>query len=227
MKNRKLNRKSGFNYSTPGSYFITTCTKDRVMHFGEISHGELCLNDFGKIADEQMKWLANQYRHLHIHNYVIMPNHVHALIEIINITVAGTGRDFSDAKTFAGTGRDISDAKTFAGTGRDNSDAKTFAGTGRDNFDAKTFAGTGRDNFDAKTFAGTGRDLSLQRHNQKIKSISECIGAYKTTTSKRIHLAGNLDFAWQRSFHDIIVPDAFAFEKIDAYITRNPKNWGK
>jgi hypothetical protein len=188
MKNRKLNRKSGFNYSTPGSYFITTCTKDRVMHFGEISHGELCLNDFGKIADEQMKWLANQYRHLHIHNYVIMPNHVHALIEIINITVAGTGRDISDAETVAGTGRD---------------------------------------NFDAKTFAGTGRDLSLQRHNQKIKSISECIGAYKTTTSKRIHLAGNLDFAWQRSFHDIIVPDAFAFEKIDAYITRNPKNWGK
>ncbi len=36
---------------------------------------------------------------------------------------------------------------------------------------------------------GTGRDLSLQQQQQiKIKSLSELMGAYKTTTSKKIHL---------------------------------------
>lgn len=95
MKYRKLNRKQGYDYSTPSIYFITTCTKDMATHFGEIIRGEVCLNNFGMIASEQLKWLSNQYPYLRIHNSVIMPNHIHALIEIIDISNVGTGRDLS------------------------------------------------------------------------------------------------------------------------------------
>jgi REP element-mobilizing transposase RayT len=74
---------------------------------------------------------------------------------------------------------------------------------------------------------GTGRDLSLvvQGEPIKIKSISELIGAYKTTTSKQIHLAGLPEFKWQRSFHDHIIRDAKAFQTITNYIENNPGNW--
>ncbi len=42
----------------------------------------------------------------------------------------------------------------------------------------------------------TGRDLSLQR----IKPLSGIIGAFKTTSSKLIHLSGLKEFEWRRSF---------------------------
>ena len=59
----------------------------------------------------------------------------------------------------------------------------------------------------------------------KIKSVSELIGAYKTTVSKMIHLSGNTTFKWQRSFHDHIVKDADKYENIYHYISDNPARW--
>jgi putative transposase len=87
---------------------------------------------------------------------------------------------------------------------------EVIAGTGRDlsvNVD-----GNGRpcrelsDDYDTRT--GHGQSLP------KIKSLSEIMGSCKTTVSKQIHLAGNREFAWQRSFHDHIIRDQKSVEKI-------------
>ena len=51
------------------------------------------------------------------------------------------------------------------------------------------------------------------------------MGAYKTTASKHIHLAGGLDFKWQRSFYDHIVRNYDDYMRIYRYITNNPANW--
>ena len=66
----------------------------------------------------------------------------------------------------------------------------------------------------------------------KIKSLSELMGAYKTTVSKQIHLIECTDrsrpvytFKWQRSFHDSIIRDVESFQRISNYIINNPKNW--
>ena len=57
----------------------------------------------------------------------------------------------------------------------------------------------------------------------KIKSLSELMGAYKTTVSKPIHLTGYAELAWQRSFHDHIIRDEKSYERISNYIIHNPK----
>ncbi|MFZ6665503.1 hypothetical protein [Peijinzhouia sedimentorum] len=63
-------------------------------------------------------------------------------------------------------------------------------------------------------------------HNPiKIKSLSQLMDVYKTTTSKEIHLLGVFDFAWQRSFYDHIIRNSESYEKIKAYINTNPKRW--
>ncbi len=64
-------------------------------------------------------------------------------------------------------------------------------------------------------------DYSLQ----KIKSLSEIMGAFKTTSSKKIHLAGLPEFLWQRSFHDHIIRNDISFQRIQNYIQNNPINW--
>lgn len=77
----------------------------------------------------------------------------------------------------------------------------------------------------------TGRDLSLQRDlslresTRKIKSIPELMGAFKTTSSKKIHSDGMPDFQWHRSFYDHIVRDELAYDRIFDYIDNNPAKW--
>ena len=61
----------------------------------------------------------------------------------------------------------------------------------------------------------------------KIKSLSELMGAFKTTSSKQIHKDGLEEFAWQRSFHDHIIRDDTAYEKICNYVDTNPERWNE
>jgi len=76
---------------------------------------------------------------------------------------------------------------------------------------------TGRDR------VGTGRDLSLR--TPKTKSLSELIGAFKTTSSKLIHRHGLPELQWQRSFYDRIIRDENELNRIKKYIIDNPINW--
>ncbi|MGM5469848.1 transposase [Flavobacteriaceae bacterium LMO-SS05] len=178
----------GFDYSSDCLYFVTICVKDRICCFGEIIEGTvrelsvhypheniskesisnpfpvknnnfkpddlnhiMKLNVLGLIVQERLLWLSHQYNYVEIHNFVIMPNHVHAIIGL--------------------------------------------------------------------------NSLKLLDQAIKIKSLSSLIGAFKTTSSKLIHEAGFLDFSWQRSFHDRIVRNNLAYQKIMNYIDLNPKKW--
>ena len=69
---------------------------------------------------------------------------------------------------------------------------------------------------------GTGLDLSLQK---KRLSLSNIIGAFKTTSSKHIHQIGLNTFRWQRSFYDHIIRNKYSLFRIRQYIRDNPKNW--
>jgi putative transposase len=53
--------------------------------------------------------------------------------------------------------------------------------------------------------------------------LPELIGAYKTTVSKRIHLAGDKKFKWQKSYHDHIIRDLQSLTRIIKYIDANPE----
>ncbi len=117
LPKRKSTRLQGYNYSTPGAYFITLCTKDRQRILSEISVGtgipvgtgdclrrllpastrlqnalrfahldgpQNKLTKYGEIADRQLKIMSDFYDNIKIDKYVIMPNHIHLLIRIID-----------------------------------------------------------------------------------------------------------------------------------------------
>jgi len=122
-KDRKLNRWMGYDYSMPGHYFITICTQSRISHFGEIVDGEMVLNEIGEIVKNQWLWLPENFDYIKLDEWVVMPNHFHGIIEIINKNyfdrdIVGTVRDgkiFGDIN-FKITGNGIS-----VGNGRDRS----------------------------------------------------------------------------------------------------------
>jgi REP element-mobilizing transposase RayT len=141
----------GYDYSQDNLYFVTICVKDMVCTFGNVENQQMILNDYGEIVKKQWFWLADQYSYINLHAFVVMPNHIHGIVEI--------------------------------------------------------------------------KRNNAVIENQKIKSLSQIIGALKTTASKQIHLSGKPNFVWHRSFHDHIIRSEEAFEKISNYIENNPMKW--
>ena len=80
---RRSIRLKGYDYSQAGLYFITICCQDRECLFGEIVNGEMVLNDAGKIADEYLEDLPEKYYQTQLHEFIVMPNHMHAIIEFV------------------------------------------------------------------------------------------------------------------------------------------------
>jgi hypothetical protein len=58
-----------------------------------------------------------------------------------------------------------------------------------------------------------------------VHSLSTLVGAFKTRSSKAIHLAGHDQFRWQKSFHDSIVRNGRSLARIGQYIADNPAQW--
>ena len=81
--NRKANRYKGYNYSSPGYYFVTICTRDRLPFFGKIENYKMILNECGEIAKKCWLETTEHFPKIKIEEFVIMPNHFHGII-IIN-----------------------------------------------------------------------------------------------------------------------------------------------
>lgn len=81
----KSARHPNFNYSSNGIYFITICTLNRNNFFGEITEKEIILSNRGKIAKNHWEEIPKHYPKIFLNDFIIMPNHIHGLIEIKNM----------------------------------------------------------------------------------------------------------------------------------------------
>jgi len=88
LKNRRSTRLQGYDYSSPGVYFLTICTQQRkcilsrVVGTGVLDGPCVALLPYGEVADKYIRQLNDHYEDLSIDSYVIMPNHVHFLLHI-------------------------------------------------------------------------------------------------------------------------------------------------
>ena len=85
IHNRRSIRLRGYDYSRAGLYFITICTQNRLHLFGEINDGIMALNDAGKMVEQIWNKIPNNFNHTRLHEWVIMPNHIHGIIEITTV----------------------------------------------------------------------------------------------------------------------------------------------
>ena len=85
LPKRKHPRMDRYDYSTAGAYFITVCTQNRRCLLSRIvgrglAPAEIQYTAYGQIAQEQLLMLEQRYPSLKIDQYVIMPNHIHAIL---------------------------------------------------------------------------------------------------------------------------------------------------
>ena len=96
---RKANRLKGYDYGSVGAYFITVCIRDRALMLWKPETYQIVLqrmqaflpvgadtirpllSDYGKAVDQAIREIEYHYPEITIDSYVIMPNHVHILIQ--------------------------------------------------------------------------------------------------------------------------------------------------
>lgn len=78
---RKSPRADFHNYSG-GDYFVTICTRDKNHYFGKISGGMMHHSEIGEYCKLQLEQVPEHYPYAETSLYVVMPNHVHAIIRI-------------------------------------------------------------------------------------------------------------------------------------------------
>lgn len=79
---RKNIRLKGYDYSQIGMYYITICCQDRICLFGEIASGKLISNDAGIMIEREWLKLPDQFPNIVLHEFVVMPNHFHGILQI-------------------------------------------------------------------------------------------------------------------------------------------------
>ena len=78
---RKSPRADFHDYSG-GDYFITICTLDKKHYFGSIFNNEMNLSDIGVYCYSQINEIPKHFQYAEVPLFVVMPNHIHAIIHI-------------------------------------------------------------------------------------------------------------------------------------------------
>ena len=81
LPDRKSYRAKWHNYSG-SEYFVTFCTYERRHYFGEVRNSQTELTKVGKYLKTEIEKVQDFYPYAEIPIYVIMPDHVHLIMEI-------------------------------------------------------------------------------------------------------------------------------------------------
>jgi REP element-mobilizing transposase RayT len=83
IHHRRSIRLRNYDYSQEGFYYITICVDNRESLFGNIFSKEMILNKFGEIVYNEWLKTAELRKNIQLHEFVVMPNHFHAILEIM------------------------------------------------------------------------------------------------------------------------------------------------
>ena len=87
---RHTTRLQGYDYNTPGTYFLTICVEhrkcllSRIVGTGVLDGPKIELLPYGQIAAKHLRELNHFSDEICIESYVIMPNHIHILVRVLD-----------------------------------------------------------------------------------------------------------------------------------------------
>ena len=221
-------RMPNWNYGWAASYFVTVCTDGRRHFFGKVWHNTMELSPIGEIVKAQ--WLRTlEIRpdmNLKLGDWVIMPNHMHAIITIgknqFNSDWALTNSEKSVSRTGS---RDEMLRVSTASSDRDDPNHLHSGGSDLDDLfrSVDDFPVEDPDLFADKSNIGN-CIITKNKFGPQSKNISSIMIGFKSkvTTQARILLPW---FKWQARYYDHVIRNEESFKNILEYIRNNPKNW--
>lgn len=189
---------SGYDYTKPGAYFVTIVSQDRFCLFGEIVERVMRPNAAGRMVQAVWDAIPTQYPGVATDAFILMPNHVHAVIVLVG--AAPRGRPCVDTPASA------------APRGRPND-----RDPGTDQGQARGPAPT-----DIGPPSVTTGGLSLADVVHRFKSMTTKRYADGVRRQGWPAFRGRL---WHRNYYEHIVRDGAALDRIRRYIADNPARW--
>jgi putative transposase len=191
-------RLSNWDYSTPGYYFVTICAYNRSCIFGDIINDIMRLNEYGKIVSYCINQIPGHCDNAEIDEQIVMPNHVHAIIRLLDsihsrrdVACRGVACNASTCNVSTGiTQNSVAKAEPIRNTS------------------------TGDDN-----------QNKMSAISPKPDSLSTIVRSFKSAVTNRMHVARFMGDVWQPRFHDHIIRNDRELFAIRRYIKNNPANW--
>ena len=196
IHHRRSIRLKGYDYSRSGLYFITLCVVDRICVFGNIVDGKMQLNDIGRLVEEE--WLNTvdvRNGDVRLHNYIVMPNHFHAIIEICECM------DECDSSQILNT---------------DNVGEYAMGECEK----GECEKGECEKDECEKDECEKGECDSPLRMKSPSKTVGAIVRGFKGAVSRQLGYS-----VWQRNYYEHIIRTGESYRQISDYIVNNPTKW--
>jgi REP element-mobilizing transposase RayT len=198
-------RANWWDYRNPGLYFITICTHGMECSLGEITDDEMHLSAIGEIASTCWTEIPKHFTFVKLHTMVVMPNHVHGILEILpDANVETLNVETLNVETL--------NVETL--------NVETLHATSLRKIPGMY----------VQTLHATSLPIPPAK-NKKMAAISppkgslaSIIRSYKSAVSKKVHLFHST-FDWQERYYDNIIRDLPAYQRIETYIANNASSW--
>ncbi|BBD64203.1 hypothetical protein NIES4072_21350 [Nostoc commune NIES-4072] len=190
-------RLPAWSYASNAGYFVTICTDGKKCFFGEVVQGEMQLSQIGEIAQKVWYEIPNHFSNCQIDSFCVMPNHIHGILIINQIREEGVMNQIQEEDAM-------------------NQIREEGVMNQIQEEDAMNRVSTRGDD---QRGGVTGLFNPMLSKN----SLSKIVRWYKGRCTFEINQIYE-GFRWQGRFHDNIIRDEFALDKIRQYIINNPIN---
>jgi putative transposase len=172
--------------------------------FGWISDERMFINEAGRIVEDCWVDLPNHYSNLELDAFVVMPNHVHGILVILDDELHSVRAGLGPAPTTVRA--DFGPAPTTVRAGLGPAPTTVRAGLGP-----------------APTTVRVDFGPAPTRHYP----LSEIVRAFKSFSSRKINEMRSTPGrpVWQRNYYEHIIRDGRSLERIREYIDTNPQRW--
>jgi putative transposase len=219
-----------WDYGAAGMYFITICCKNMISYFGNIPKTANFVNAkmnptiLGEIAESELLKSIEMRKDMNIDiaEYIIMPNHMHAIITIgqnqynnakIASTIAAAANNGGGIAAMANNGGGIAAANNRGGIAAANNGGGIAAAS----TDAMHRVST---DIPAKS------PLPKNAFKPQSKNLASILRGYKSAVTTYAR-KNDLKFEWYIRFHDHIIRSEEEYYRIANYIRKNPETWAK
>jgi putative transposase len=187
--NRQSIRLKGYDYTRPGAYFVTIVTHQRAPVFDDPV--------FRRVAETMWQRIPRHFSHVELDAWVVMPNHVHGIIVIVD---EPPGRGKADGRGKASGGscpveNVVAHGQPPHGTNRAHADASPLP--------------------------------QPNPCGPPSGSLGAIVGNFKSVTTRRINRIRRTPGArvWQRNYHDRVIRGERGLITVRRYIEENPIRW--
>jgi REP element-mobilizing transposase RayT len=229
--NRKSIRLKGYDYTQSGLYFITLMTENRAQLFGDIKHGKMILNDAGRIANECWMNIPQHFPNVVLHEYIIMPNHIHGIIELTTMAV-GTNKNSpnnipNDHPMMGTNDHPMMGTNDHPMMGTNDHPMMGTNDNPMMGTNDHPMVGTNDHPmvWPNKYSPNTGANDHSPLPRSPSRTIGSVIRGYKIGVTKWFRQNTDIQSVWQRNYYEQIIRDEISYYRITKYIVNNPIKW--